>query len=220
VNVLVVEDDVRVRHALLSTLRRQGMDVIPLSGAEGLWGHLAAADVVLLDLGLPDADGFELCRNIREAADVPIMIVTARSDVADRVAGLYSGADDCLVKPFSVPELVARIHAIRRRAHPTDGSPGVVRPWRDILIDSVRRKVVVAGEDVALTPKEFDVFAMLAVADGAVCSRRRITLEVWGQDVGRSGRSLDVHIATLRMKLGRPELIETVRGVGFRVARG
>jgi DNA-binding response OmpR family regulator len=219
VNVLVVEDDDRVRHALRSALRRQGMDVISLSGEDGLWGHLSAVDVVLLDLGLPEAGGLELYRRIREAADVPIVVVTARSDVADRVRGLYSGADDYLVKPFNVPELVARIHAIRRRAHPTEGSPEVVRPRRDILIDGAQRKVVVADENVPLTPKEFDVLALLAAADGAVCSRRRIVLEVWGRDEGRAGHSLDVHIATLRVKLGRPELIQTVRVVGFRLVR-
>jgi DNA-binding response OmpR family regulator len=219
INVLLVEDDDGVRHALQSALRRQGMHVIPLGGSEGLWGHLSAADVVLLDLGLPDADGFDICRRIREAAKVPIIIVTARSDVADRMIGLYSGADDYLVKPFNVRELIARIHAVRRRAHPTEGhSPDVVRLREDIIVDNAHRKVVVADEDVPLTAKEFEVLALLVRADGAVCSRRHILLAVWGQDEGRSGHSLDVHVATLRLKLGRPELIRTVRGVGYRLA--
>jgi DNA-binding response OmpR family regulator len=218
-NVLIVEDDDRVRHALRSALRRQGMHVIPLSGAEGLWGHLSAVDVVLLDLGLPDADGIELCRGIREAADVPIILVTARADVADRVLGLYSGADDYLVKPFNVPELIARIHAIRRRAHPVDRVRDIDRPHGDVSIDRALRKVAVAGTDVPLTPTEFELLALLATADGAVCTRRRMALKVWGRDGDRSGHLLNVHIATLRVKLGRPELIQTVRGIGYRFAR-
>jgi DNA-binding response OmpR family regulator len=195
------------------------MHVIPLGGSERLWGHLPAADVVLLDLGLLDADGVDICRQIREATVVPIIIVTARSDVADRMLGLYSGADDYVVKPFNVPELIARIHAVRRRAHLRDGHcPDVVRLREDIVIDNARRKVVVSDEDVPLTPKEFDVLTLLVRADGAVCNRRRILLAVWGQDEDRSGHSLDVHMATLRLKLGKPGLIQTVRGVGYRLA--
>jgi DNA-binding response OmpR family regulator len=176
--------------------------------------------VVLLDLGLPDRDGMDVSRDIRDVSDVPVLVVTARGEVDDRILGLHSGADDYLVKPYDVGELVARIHAVhrRRRVSPSaDGASGVVEVG-DVHVDLDRHHVTVDGEQVALTRKEFQVLAMLARADGAVSTRNQIVAEVWGRTWPGANRTLDVHVATLRTKLGRPELVQTVRGVGYRFA--
>jgi DNA-binding response OmpR family regulator len=224
VRVLVVEDDDRVAAALAGALRRQAIESTRVSLAGDLWPLLDAADVVLLDLGLPDDDGVEVCRRIRASLDVPIIMITARSDIADRVAGLHSGADDYVVKPFDVRELVARLHAVHRRrptsARPDGGSEGVLRPAEGIEIDLPRRRVTVDDVEIGLTRKEFEVLAMLAEADGAVCARDRIVAQVWGRSWPGADRTLDVHIATLRTKLGRPGVVATVRGVGYRMDGG
>jgi DNA-binding response OmpR family regulator len=178
-------------------------------------------DVVLLDLGLPDIDGVDVCKAIREAGDVPVIVVSARGEVNDRIQGLHCGADDYLVKPFDTGELLARMHAVlRRRAPaPAPGDPVEVVTVDDVRIDLNRHDVVVAGHPVSLTRKEFQVLALLALARGTVCTRGRIVAEVWGRSWPGANRTLDVHVATLRTKLGRPELVQTVRGVGYRVGR-
>ena len=226
VRVLLVEDDDRVAAALADLLRRHGALVTrAASGAEAL--AAGEVDLVLLDLGLPDMDGTAVCRALRRASDVPIIAVTARAEERDRVLGLRTGADDYVVKPYSSAELLARIEAVlRRSARPSaasalphqavDTGQPVVR-WDGLEVDVGARRVRVAGADVRLSRKEFDVLRVLLGARGAVCTREQLLDEVWGAALFGSTRTLDVHIATLRGKLGDPELVETVRGVGYRL---
>ena len=219
VHILLVEDDDRVAAALRPALHRHGMTTTRLSHGRGVAQHLAGVDVVLLDLGLPDVDGVDVCREIRAAGDVPVIVVSARAEVNDRIQGLDCGADDYLVKPFDTGELLARMHAVlRRRAPaPAPGDPGEVVTVADVRVDLRRHEVTVAGQPVALTRKEFQILALLATARGTVCTRGRIVAEVWGRSWPGANRTLDVHVATLRTKLRRPELVTTVRGVGYRL---
>jgi DNA-binding response OmpR family regulator len=184
--------------------------------------HLAGVDVVLLDLGLPDVDGVDVCRAIRAVSDVPVIVVSARGEVDDRILGLHSGADDYLVKPYDIGELVARVHAVLRRGGPVvpPGEPLDVVAVDGVSVDLQRHAVTVDGRPVVLTRKEFQVLALLAGARGAVCTRSRIVAEVWGRSWPGANRTLDVHVASLRTKLGRPELVQTVRGVGYRLGPG
>jgi DNA-binding response OmpR family regulator len=217
--ILLVEDDDRVAAALRPALRRHGMSILRLSGGRDVVAHLGEVDVVLLDLGLPDVDGVDVCRTIRETCDLPIIIVSARGEVDDRILGLHSGADDYLVKPYDVGELVARVEAVyrrRRAAQPGSMVPELIEV-DGVALDLARHTVVVDGESVTLSRKEFQVLALLATAGGAVCTRNRIVAEVWGRSWPGANRTLDVHVATLRTKLRRPELVQTVRGVGYRL---
>jgi DNA-binding response OmpR family regulator len=164
-------------------------------------------------------DGVDVCREIRAAGDVPVIVVSARGEVDDRIQSLHCGADDYLVKPFDTGELLARMHAVLRRRAPAlaPGDPGEVVTVADVRVDLRRHEVAVAGHPVALTRKEFQILALLATAGGTVCTRGRIVGEVWGRSWPGANRTLDVHVATLRTKLGRPELVTTVRGVGYRL---
>lgn len=220
--VLVVEDDDRVAAALSDLLRRHGVLVRrAASGAQAM--AAGKVDLVLLDMGLPDTDGTALCRALRRASDVPIIAVTARAEERDRVAGLRSGADDYVVKPYSSAELLARIEAVMRRSQPRGPTaPGAVVTAPvlrsgPLVVDPDCRRVTVDGEEVRLSRKEFDVLLVLAQARGAVCAREEILDRVWGATLFGSTRTLDVHVATLRGKLGHAELVETVRGVGYRL---
>ena len=218
-HILLVEDDDRIAAALRPALHRHGMTTTRLAKGRGVVDHLAGVDVVLLDLGLPDIDGVDVCRAIREVSEVPVIVVSARGEVDDRILGLHSGADDYLVKPYDVGELLARVHAVhrRRRVSSPDATAGDVVVVADVSIDLGRHSVTVAGSAVNLSRKEFQVLALLAAAKGAVCTRNRIVAEVWGRSWAGANRTLDVHVATLRTKLGRPELVQTVRGVGYRL---
>jgi DNA-binding response OmpR family regulator len=221
VHILLVEDDDRIAAALRPALHRHGMTTTRLSRGRGAVDHLAGVDVVLLDLGLPDIDGVDVCRAIREVSEVPVIVVSARGEVDDRILGLHSGADDYLVKPYDVGELVARVHAVYRRRR-IGSSPGAGGPGEAVVVDEVsvdlhRHTVSVGGKPVNLTRKEFQVLALLASSGGAVCTRNRIVAEVWGRSWAGANRTLDVHVATLRTKLGRADLVQTVRGVGYRL---
>jgi DNA-binding response OmpR family regulator len=217
-HILLVEDDDRIAAALRPALHRHGMTTTRLARGRGAVDHLAGVDVVLLDLGLPDIDGVDVCRAIREVSEVPVIVVSARGEVDDRILGLHSGADDYLVKPYDVGELLARVHAVHRRRRVTSpDASGDVVVVADVSIDLGRHSVTVAGAAVGLSRKEFQVLALLAAAKGAVCTRSRIVAEVWGRTWAGANRTLDVHVATLRTKLGRPELVQTVRGVGYRL---
>jgi DNA-binding response OmpR family regulator len=172
---------------------------------------------VLLDLGLPDMDGIEVCRELRRRSDVPIIAVTARSEERDRVMGLRTGADDYMVKPFGAAELIARIEAVLRRSRRTDSEIEAPICMGDVQIDLAARLVTRAGQPIPLTRKEFDVLALLARSPGAVVTRDRILAEVWHTAWQGSSHTLDVHVGSLRTKLGRPECFETVRGIGYRL---
>jgi DNA-binding response OmpR family regulator len=213
--VLVVEDDDAIAEPLARGLEREGYAVTRVATGRAALDQIDV-DLVLLDLGLPDLDGYEVCRQIRARASTPIIVITARGDEVDKVVGLELGADDYVVKPFGYRELVARIRAVgRRMAAPEHIS---VQHIGAIAIDRRKRKVWSADAEVALAPKEFDLLALLADDAGAVVSRQQILEQVWDPHWYGPTKTLDVHVATLRKKLGQPQLIETVRGVGFRLA--
>ena len=214
--VLLVEDDDAIAEPLTSGLGRHGFQVSRArTGAEAL--AAAPHDVVLLDLGLPDMDGIDICRRLRASSAVPIIVVTARSEEVDRVLGLELGADDYVVKPFGFRELVARIRAVTRRARPTTNpTEGPQRVGR-LELDRRQRQVRLDEAEVTLTAKEFDLLALLAEDPGAVFAREQILEQVWDPHWFGPTKTLDVHVASLRKKLGDPGWIETVRGIGFRL---
>jgi DNA-binding response OmpR family regulator len=213
--VLLVEDDDAIAEPLAEGLAREGLEVTRVAtGGAALSAD--AVDLVLLDLGLPDLDGLEVCRQLRARSNVPVIVITARGEELDRVLGLELGADDYLVKPFGFRELMARIRAVTRRAGSAAPAAPTVRVG-DLEVDLRARRVTVAGAEVELTRKEFDLLAMLAADPGALRTRQEILEEVWDAHWYGPTKTLDVHVATLRKKLGDPALIETVRGVGFRL---
>jgi two-component system, OmpR family, response regulator RegX3 len=215
VKVLIVEDEDSIADPLAEGLRREGYEVArAATGGEAL--AAAPADVVLLDLRLPDVDGYTVCRALRERSDVPIIMVTARGEEVDRVVGLELGADDYVVKPFGLRELVARIRAVTRR---TGGSPAVGSALRvgPLTVDPRARRASLDGTELALTAKEFDLLAALAREPGAVVSRHQLLERVWETSWYGPTKTIDVHVASLRRKLGDPGWIETVRGIGFRL---
>jgi DNA-binding response OmpR family regulator len=278
--VLLIEDDETIAEPLTEGLGHFGLTVDHVAtGTDGLRGPYN--DVVLLDLGLPDMDGIDVCRGIRQVSDVPIVILSARGEEADRVLGLELGADDYLAKPFSLRELIARIRAVTRRAQrastafgtatggiapmatvsyghdpapqtsPSDhppaygsftapAAPAYVAPLHEALgtretaasaggsvggavpgplvVDRRTRQVWVGESLIALTPKEFDLLALLCEDPGAVSSRQQILDRVWDPHFDGPTKTLDVHVAALRRKLGHPAWIRTLRGVGFRLA--
>ncbi len=214
-HILVVEDEDSIADPLVDGLRREGFDVTRAATAAAALAA-DAGDVVLLDLRLPDGDGFDVCRELRARSDVPIIVVTARGEESDRVAGLELGADDYVVKPFGLRELIARIRAVTRRATGTRSRDGVLHVG-PLVVDERARRAQLDGRELDLTPKEFELLAALARDPGAVLSRRRLLEEVWHTSWYGSAKTIDVHIAALRRKLGDPSVIETVRGVGFRL---
>ena len=215
--LLLVEDDDAIAEPLREGLGREGFDVARVgTGTAAL--AAPAADLVLLDLGLPDLDGREVCRRLRTVSRTPIIVVTARDDEIDHVMLLEMGADDYVVKPFRVRELVARIRAVLRRAElPAD--PAGERPARvgELIVDRRRRRAWLGDRELTLAPKEFDLLALLAGQPGAVCTREEILSEVWDPHWWGPTKTLDVHVGALRRKLGDPRWISTVRGVGYRL---
>ncbi|MFF9240588.1 response regulator transcription factor [Streptomyces sp. NPDC014801] len=222
--LLLVEDDNHVAAALSAVLARHGFEVTHArNGEEALQALVPEGPgfgVVLLDLGLPDQDGYEVCSKIRKRTTTPVIMVTARSDVRSRIHGLNLGADDYVVKPYDTGELLARIHAVsRRRPAPeeTTGSIDTAVRLGPVRIELPTRQVTVDGCVVQLTRKEFDLLALLAQRPGVVFRREQIISEVWRTSWEGTGRTLEVHVASLRAKLRMPALIETVRGVGYRL---
>ncbi len=213
--VLLVEDQEEIAEPLATGLRREGFEVTWVATAAAA---LAAAEheLVLLDLRLPDRDGYEVCRELRARSGVPIIVISARGEEVDRIVGLELGADDYLVKPFGFRELVARINAVTRR---TGARPPAARTLRvgELTVDTEGRRVILRGEEIALTAKEFDLLATLAARPGVVVSRRRLLDDVWDSRHHLATKTIDVHVAALRRKLGDPGWIQTVRGVGFRL---
>jgi DNA-binding response OmpR family regulator len=222
VRVLLVEDDAGVAGALAESLHARGHPVTSVGrGADALHRH-RDADLVLLDLGLPDLDGLDVLRKIRAVSPVPVIVLTARGDERSIVRGLRLGADDYLTKPVRLAELLARMDAVVRRAvaraAPADSAGDVVRV-EDVEIDLGARRVLVAGHDIGLTTKEFKVLAVLAARPGTAVSRQQLMDEVWGDAYLAVSRSLDVHLTALRAKLDRPGLLTTIRGFGYRLGR-
>ncbi|GAA2273403.1 response regulator transcription factor [Kitasatospora cystarginea] len=218
VRVLVVEDDATEAETRVRDLRRQGYSARSVdTGAEALMAH-QQSDLVLLDLDLPDIDGLEVCRQIREAGDKPIISVTARDTELDRILALQAGADDCVVTSCSPREMTARIRALLRRAYPRSD------PARTVVLDPLRidnrtREVRLRGEPVSLTAKEFELLHVLAASPESVLSRKELMARVWDTDWSDSSRTIDTHVSGLRAKLGSTWII-TVRGVGYRIGHG
>lgn len=218
--ILVVDDEAPMRALLRLFLEQNGFAV---SEAED--GHAALAraraeqpDLILLDIMMPGLDGWQVCRMLREESDVPIIMLTARDDIRDRVAGLDAGADDYLVKPFAEEELMARIRAVLRRAK-KGGERFAAGP---LVVDLRAREAYCHGRRLALTPKEFDLLGLLARHPGQVFDREQLIERVWGWDYEGDMRTVDTHVKALRAKLADAgccrHLIETVRGVGYRFA--
>ena len=221
-HLLVVEDDPSISEALCAGLVREGFTVDHVAtGAEAI--AAAPADLVLLDLGLPDLDGRIVCRELRAVSSVPIIVVTARSDEIDRITLFELGADDYVVKPFGFRELVARIGAVLRRTGGSGSGRTADRTESEtidlgwLIVDPRTRLVTVDGDEVSLTPKEYDLLVFLASDVGAVRPRDEIIRNVWDENWWGSTKTLDVHVASLRKKIGAGR-IQTVRGVGFGLA--
>ena len=218
--ILLVEDDPSVAASVIDGLLSAAIDVqhVP-TGAEAISKAQAENfDLILLDLGLPDMDGQDVCRTIRETLATPIIVLSARSEEIDRVLALEFGADDYMVKPFGMRELVARIRAVARRTGSNEtASQSSIQEVGPLSIDRRSQKVFVNGKDVYLTPKEFDLLAYLATDPGAVYRRNDIMSEVWDTNWYGTTKTVDAHIAALRKKLGNQDWIEAVRGVGFRL---
>jgi two-component system response regulator RegX3 len=213
-DVLVVEDDESIAQALAYGLDREGFGVTAVrTGAEGL--EASGYDIALIDLGLPDVSGYEVCKTIRSRSDVPIILITAKDNETDRVVALEVCADDYIVKPFGLRELVARIGAVLRRSHPGSAGGGERIRVGALAIDLRTRTVILEGHPVALTPKEFDLLAFLASYPGVVMRRDRIMREVWDEHWTGSTKTLDVHVRSLRLKLGDARWIRAAPGVGF-----
>lgn len=216
-DVLIIEDDDAMAAALTAAVRSAGNDVTRYTrGTDALLVH-RDFDVILLDLGLPDMDGLEVLRKLRQLSDVPILILTARNDDRSVVLGLRSGADDYLVKPVKLVELLARIEAVTRRANAASGKTVSQLEHGDLTLDLDRRVVLRSGTELALTPTEFDLLALLLRNAGTVVTREQILDALWGDAFQASSRSLDVHLTGLRTKLQRPGFIINVRGVGYRI---
>ena len=223
--ILLVEDEESITTPLAEALRREGFEPTVAASAEEA---LEAAqrlqpDLVLLDVMLPDGSGFDVCRALRERSKVPVIMLTARGEEADRVIGLELGADDYVVKPFSARELVARIRAVlRRTAAASEARPEGALEVGALRLDPGRRSVTLAGEDLEVSRKEFDLLRLLMENAGSVVTRERLIDEVWDTNWFGSTKTLDVHVSALRKKLGEdstePRYLHTIRGVGFRLA--
>jgi DNA-binding response OmpR family regulator len=217
--ILLVEDDRRVGAVMTSMLQRRGYAVEHAATATAAL-EAAPCDLVLLDLNLPDGDGIDVCRALRARSEhLGIIAVTARGEEWDRVTGLRVGADDYVVKPFSMAELQARIEALLRRTVRQSPVAGGIVEVGPVRIDPAARSVEMNGEPVTLTRKEFDILSSLARQPGVALTRERIMLDVW-QTTWSGKHTLEVHVASLRTKLGDPGLVETVRGVGYRLRTG
>jgi len=214
--VLLVEDEPSVGELVQGYLTRDGYRVVWVrSGTEAL-AELERHPVrlVLLDIGLPDIDGFDVCRAVRARSQVPILMLTARDEEPDRVVGLEVGADDYVTKPFSPRELVARMKAVLRRAEPQESKEQLA--LADVVADRQTREAYVDGSRIELTTKEFDLLAYFLANPGVVLSREVLLDRVWGVTYPGGTRTVDVHVAQLRRKLSRPQLVRTVRGAGYK----
>ncbi len=224
--VLLVEDDPAVASGVRDGLTTNGYTVDHVSNGTAALAAVASEpvpDIVLLDLGLPDVDGQDVCRSIRSDSQIPIIVISARGDEVDKVVGLELGADDYLAKPFGIRELIARIRAVTRRSGSGGGgstAQAQVSGQQQIgalLIDRRAQRVYLSDEEVTLTAKEFALLSFLAEDPGAVCRRTDILNQVWETDWYGPTKTVDAHVASIRKKLGEAKWIESVRGVGFRL---
>jgi len=217
--LLLVEDEESIGALVSAYLEQAGYGVTWLRTGEDALLQLdrIRPRLVILDVGLPGKDGFQVCDAIRARSDIPILMLTARDEEPDRVSGFEHGADDYVTKPFSPRELAARIRALLRRSEPAPR--GEALELGDVLVDLQAREVTVAGEPVELTGKEFDLLAYLLENTGIVVSRDQLLDRVWGMSYAGGTRTVDVHVAQLRRKLGRPDLIRTLRGAGYKAVR-
>lgn len=212
----MIEDDDAIASSLATGLATAGMVVRRYASGTVALQH-DVPELYLIDVGLPDIDGFEVCRRIRATSSVPIIMLTARSEEIDRVFGLEIGADDYVTKPFGLRELIARIRAVTRRASTPMSEEAEVVTVGSLTIDHARHKVSVDGAIIDLTAKEFDLLSYLAAQPGIVHRRNDIMESVWDANWYGPTKTLDAHVAALRKKLGNPTWIEAVRGVGFRL---
>jgi two-component system, OmpR family, response regulator RegX3 len=221
--ILLVEDERAITEPLAEALEREGfVPAVAGTAAEAMESASGSApDLVLLDIGLPDGSGLDVCRELRRRTDVPIIMLTARGSEADRVAGLELGADDYIVKPFSAREVTARVRAVLRRASPNAGGDGTgPLTIGDLTLDTARHEARLRDEPVELSRKEFELLRVLMEDAGSVITREALIEDVWDMNWFGSTKTLDVHISGLRRKLAddpkEPRFIHTVRGVGFR----
>ena len=225
--VLVVDDEAPIVEVITYNLRKEGFQTVSAMDAETCIELVRSEkpDLIILDVMLPAASGFDVCRSLRRHSDVPIIMLTARAEETDRVVGLELGADDYITKPFSIRELMARVKAILRRTQAGDmpSSSSTVRVG-DLVIDPIRYEVTVAEKRVDLSPKEFDLLRFLASHAGQVFSRQALLDRVWGADAYVEDRTVDVHIRWLREKIetvpSHPVRLLTVRGVGYKFSGG
>jgi DNA-binding response OmpR family regulator len=221
--VLVVEDDPRISDVLEYALKAEGHDVQKAQrGREAIEiAQRSAPALIVLDVGLPDLDGFEVCRRVRKFSDVPVIFLTSRSDEIDRVVGLEIGGDDYVVKPFSPRELLARIKAIRRRHDRATAAPAETRTeselhYGPITIDPEKFRVRSGNREIGLTAQEFKLLELLVRHPGRVFTRAQVLNRAWGDGGLVTDRTIDVHVKSLRKKFGKLDFIETVRGIGYR----
>lgn len=217
--ILVVEDDLAILELVTFHLSKEGYEVIQATdGRSGIEKFDEfRPDLLLVDLMLPEIDGFDLCRRIRKVSEIPIIILTAKGQEADRIQGFELGADDYVTKPFSPRELTARVRAVLRRTRADEEAPLVAG---ELVLDKKRRQVFVSGREIELTPKEFDLLALLMSHPGEPIERETLLERVWGYEFIGGSRTLDVHVRRLRQKIGddpyHPKFIETVHGLGYR----
>ena len=222
--ILIVDDEPAIRESLAFALRRDGFEVAEASSLREARARAAEADLVVLDLVLPDGNGLDFLRSLRARSDVPVIILTSRDEETDRVVGLEIGADDYVLKPFSPREVTARVRAVLRRAAKT--TEPEEKPLRAgaLFLDSRTRKAAVGERELALSRTEFNLLALFLGSPGRVFERSQILDAVWGSDVVVGDRTVDVHVKALRRKLeeagGDSRVLETVRGVGYRLRDG
>ena len=223
-HVLLAEDDPAIAEPLARALTREGYDVIVQGTGQGAVDNAGNADIVVLDLGLPDMDGLDVAREIRGSGlTVPVLVLTARADEVDLVVGLDAGADDYVTKPFRLAELLARVRALLRRTHGETGEDEELRA-QDERVDVAAHRAFQGDRELHLTTKEFDLLKVLVANSGSVVVRDTLMRDVWGSDPVGSTKTLDMHVSWLRRKLGddanAPRYVSTVRGLGFRFELG